>query len=98
MRTHDGITYFDINDEGDKQVKNEQSKRRVPIHPVVVRLGFLEYVDRIAPTSGDPLFPISNPAARTTSVGTRSRSGGRGIDVPSACMSAGSTTTRSVTA
>jgi len=61
VRTQDGITYFDINDDGDKQVKNEQSKRRVPIHPAVIRLGFLDYVERTAPNESDPLFPDLPP-------------------------------------
>jgi integrase len=61
VRTQDGITYFDINDEGDKQVKNEQSKRRVPIHPLVIQLGFLEYVEAVAHGAGDPLFPDLEP-------------------------------------
>ena len=42
------IWYFDINDEGDRQVKNEQSLRRVPVHPEVQALGFLEYVETSA--------------------------------------------------
>lgn len=61
VRTQDGIVYFDINDDGDKQVKNEQSKRRVPIHPAVIRLGFIDYAERIAPEANDPLFPDLEP-------------------------------------
>jgi integrase len=61
VRNADGIAYFDINDDGEKQVKNEQSKRRVPIHPKVLALGFLDYVEKIALNSNDPLFPDLEP-------------------------------------
>jgi len=57
VRCEEGIWYFDINDEGQKQVKNEQSKRRVPIHPVIRQLGFLSYVDDVAPEASSRLFP-----------------------------------------
>jgi integrase len=43
------------------KVKNEQSKRRVPIHPAVIRLGLLDYVARTAPNVSDPLFPDLEP-------------------------------------
>lgn len=39
------ITYIDINDEGDGQtVKTSSSKRKVPIHNDVIRLGFMDFV------------------------------------------------------
>jgi len=57
VRQEDDIIYLDINDEGTKQVKNDQSKRRVPIHPKLIELGFLEYVAAIAPAPGDAIFP-----------------------------------------
>jgi integrase len=61
VRSVEGILYFDINDEGDKQVKNEQSKRRVPIHPALLSAGFLDYVNAIASVDDDPLFPQLPP-------------------------------------
>jgi integrase len=33
--------------DGDRRLKTEASKRRVPIHPELIRLGFLEYVKQI---------------------------------------------------
>lgn len=40
-----GVTFIDItNLDGQKHIKTESSKRRVPIHPELVRLGFLQYV------------------------------------------------------
>jgi integrase len=61
LRREDSIWYFDINDDGDKQVKNEQSKRRVPVHPQLLALGLIEYIEDIAPSSSDPLFPQLKP-------------------------------------
>lgn len=57
VRQEDGIHYLDINDEEDKQVKNVQSKRRVPIHPKLIEMGFLGYVDSTASSPSDALFP-----------------------------------------
>lgn len=37
--------YFDLEDEDDKTLKTETSRRRVPLHPELVRLGFLEFVE-----------------------------------------------------
>jgi hypothetical protein len=61
LRCTDGIWHFDINDDGPKQVKNEQSKRRVPLHPMLLTLGFREYVETIAPEPGNPVFPQLSP-------------------------------------
>jgi integrase len=41
--------------------QNEQSKRRVPLHPVLIAAGFLKYVEEIAPSDEDPLFPQLPP-------------------------------------
>jgi len=61
VRRDDDIWYLDINDDESKQIKNEQSKRRVPIHPTLLALGFLDYVLSVAPTAGDQLFPKLTP-------------------------------------
>jgi integrase len=52
---------MDINDEGEKQLKNEQSKRRVPVHPFIQELGFLQYVTSIAPEPTERIFPQLRP-------------------------------------
>jgi site-specific recombinase XerC len=61
IRCENGLHYFDINDEGSKQVKNQQSKRRVPIHRAVLQMGFLQYVEQTAPNPGDLIFPLLLP-------------------------------------
>jgi site-specific recombinase XerD len=61
IREAEGIWFLDINDDDRKQVKNEQSKRRVPLHPEVHRLGFLDYVEKTAPNPEDRVFPLLRP-------------------------------------
>lgn len=60
IRTEDGIAYFDIakwEDEPEEEIKNIKtgsSYRKVPIHSVILDLGFLDYV---ASRSSGRLFP-----------------------------------------
>lgn len=61
VRCEGGIWYFDINDDDNKQIKNDQSKRKVPIHPEIQRLGFIGYVEAVAVNVGEPLFPQLTP-------------------------------------
>lgn len=45
-RTEAGTWYLDLQDEnGSKQLKTKSSRRRVPIHPEIVRFGFLAFVE-----------------------------------------------------
>jgi site-specific recombinase XerD len=69
VRHEDGIHFFDINDDGTKQVKNEQSKRRVPIHRAVQQMGFLQYVEQIAPNPSDLIFPQLLPGGPDRKLG-----------------------------
>lgn len=39
-----GVYVFNINDDDGKLIKNENSKRIIPIHPVLLDLGILEYI------------------------------------------------------
>ncbi|HUC65272.1 MAG TPA: site-specific integrase [Stellaceae bacterium] len=39
----DGITFIDITTEGGRRLKTESSRRRVPIHPELTALGFVEW-------------------------------------------------------
>ena len=61
--------YFDINDEGLKQIKNQQSKRRVPIHPALLAMGFMAYVESVAPGPDDRLFPKLKPGGADNKLG-----------------------------
>ena len=54
----DGILFMNITDEGEGQgLKNAGSKSRLPIHSSLVKLGFLEYVERIKVAGHSRLFP-----------------------------------------
>ena len=61
IRNDGGIWFFDINDEGDRQLKNNQSARRVPVHPAIMSLGFVDYVETVAPGPDDRVFPNLKP-------------------------------------
>jgi integrase len=61
IRDEDGIWHFDINDEDEKQIKNAQSARRVPLHPKILALGFLDYVEQTTKTPTDRVFPQLKP-------------------------------------
>jgi integrase len=43
----DGCWCFDINDAGNKQLKNDASVRVIPIHPKLIELGFIRYYEAI---------------------------------------------------
>jgi hypothetical protein len=57
VRKEDDVWFLDINDEDGKQLKNQQSKRRVPLHPRLIVLGFLDYVEDVAPMPDSQVFP-----------------------------------------
>jgi integrase len=69
IRCENDVWFLDINDEDTKQVKNEQSKRRVPIHPRVRELGFLDYVRTTAPKVDDQVFPQLRPGGPDRKLG-----------------------------
>ena len=47
VREEGGIDYFDINrdEAGGKSLKTSSSQRVIPVHPELVRFGFMEYVE-----------------------------------------------------
>ena len=52
-----GIDYIDISNSDGRSVKTRSSRRRVPLHPELVRMGFLTY----AADQDDLLFPDLKP-------------------------------------
>jgi len=67
VRCDSGIWFFDINGNGERQIKNEQSRRRV--HPAVMALGFLDYVKQTAPAPSDLVFPQLQPGGPDNKLG-----------------------------
>jgi integrase len=54
----DGIPYCHVTDEGegDKSLKTESSKRRVPVHDSLLKLGFMDYVQQVRAAGHTRLF------------------------------------------
>jgi hypothetical protein len=49
--------YIHIAANEQRRIKNAQSKRSIPIHPELLRLGFLDYVRKIRALGYKLLFP-----------------------------------------
>jgi integrase len=62
VRSRDGIDYIDINavDEG-KSIKTGSSAREVPLHPLLIKLGFLGHVQERKGRGDRSLFPDLKP-------------------------------------
>lgn len=52
-----GISYLKVQNNTLRSVKNVAAEREVPIHPEILRLGFLEYVKALRVRGGTRLFP-----------------------------------------
>jgi integrase len=46
---------------GERRLKTRNAARILPLHPELIRLGFLEYVESIAARPDAPLFPDLEP-------------------------------------
>lgn len=58
IRKEQDIWVYDINYDADKRLKNKQARKRVvPIHPQLIKLGLLEYVDFRKSQEHFRLFP-----------------------------------------
>lgn len=50
------IWYFDLNEDGNKHLKNDNATRLLPLHPKLIELGFIDYFNSIKDTN-DRLWP-----------------------------------------
>lgn len=58
--------YIHIAANEQRRIKNAQSKRNIPIHPELIRLGFLDYVGKIKALGYKLLFPdLYSPSSRS---------------------------------
>lgn len=79
IRQEQGVWLFDINEKSDgdarikKSVKNASSRRKVPIHPELIRLGLLQYVQSLKSCGFKLLFPEWPPSATGKASGTAER-------------------------
>ncbi|MGE4480817.1 site-specific integrase [Acidocella sp.] len=55
------VWFLNITDADGRQLKNQQSRRRVPLHSELIRLGFLDYVQATAIAPDAPVFPDLRP-------------------------------------
>lgn len=52
----DGFMCFDVNDDGDKRLKNKASRRLIPVHPKLVEIGLLDHVEKMREGEGARLW------------------------------------------
>lgn len=67
IREEQGVWVFDLVEgvEGDeKRLKNNSSRRIIPIHTVLMQLGFLQFVEKQLATGSKRLFPDIRPGQR----------------------------------
>ena len=62
IREDKGIPAIDVTSEGEeKRIKTDASQRMLPIHPVLLELGFMAYVESIRNTGSTRLWPEMKP-------------------------------------
>ena len=58
IKQDEGVLYLDINRDGeDKRLKNDSSRRRIPVHKKLLDIGFMQYVSKRKEQGGQRLFP-----------------------------------------
>ncbi len=67
IRKSDGVVFMRITEESaageEKHLKTRNAQRDVPIHPVLCRLGFMDYVSSVEKSGAQRLFPDLKKAA-----------------------------------
>lgn len=61
VRQESGVWFFDFVPTAERRLKNEASRARTPVHPELIRLGLLDYVQSV-PQNGR-LFPELKPGS-----------------------------------
>ncbi len=70
VKARDGLFFLDVNRNHPwKRLKEDASVRELPLHPALIREGFLEYVASLR--SEDFLFPSMRPPSRDGEPGSR---------------------------
>ncbi len=57
IRKEQGVWIFDINDNGEKHLKNLSSSRFIPIHPHLIELGLIDHAKKLKSKGATRLFP-----------------------------------------
>lgn len=66
-----GIWCFDVNADGDKKTKNENSQRLVPIPDVLIKSGILKYVESVESGRIFPCVHVSSDGSYSATYGKR---------------------------
>lgn len=61
---NDGVMILSINDEGTKRLKTTASRRKVPLHPLLLEAGLLDYHQLIVSEGWQRLFAIGDLSVR----------------------------------
>ena len=69
VRKESDIWYFNVTDEGDGQLKNENSVRQVPLHPFVVEIGFLDWLGDVEVDRDSLVFSELTPSGADAKLG-----------------------------
>jgi integrase len=60
IQQKEGIWVAIFNEEA-RRLKNDNAARTIPLHPEVIRLGFLDFIHAVAPNPDDAVFPDLPP-------------------------------------
>lgn len=60
IRKEDGIDYFSINSDSEKRIKTKSAARDIPIHEMLLKMGFMTYVEQLRKKGETQLFPDLN--------------------------------------
>lgn len=76
----EGVSFFHVRPSEERRLKTAASKRIVPVHAVLIDLGFLEVIEQVRASGGDRIFPDLKPGPRGHLSHTPSKFFGRLID------------------
>jgi integrase len=62
VREEDGVPYLAIEAGSGKKLKTRCSRRRIPIHPELIRLGFLDFVARQRTAGHERVTSVCSPS------------------------------------
>jgi integrase len=60
IRKEDGVDYISINNDSDKRIKTKSAARDIPIHEMLLKMGFMTYVEQLRKKGETQLFPDLN--------------------------------------
>lgn len=69
VREVEGVWVFDVNDRDGQQLKNNNAVRLVPVHPELIKLGWLEYVETQRKAGQLNVFPNLRPGGADDRLG-----------------------------